>query len=132
MKEWSIHWKRSKKPRKQRKYRYEAPLHIKRKFLSTNLSKDLRKKYGVRNIGVRRGDRVKVLRGQFRKKTGKISKVNTKKELVYIEGIEQVRKDGTKSFYPLNPSNLQIIDLILDDKKRIKVRKDGKKAPEEN
>ncbi|MCW1309534.1 MAG: 60S ribosomal protein L26, partial [Candidatus Nanoarchaeia archaeon] len=38
MKYWSKKWKSSKKPSKQRKYRYNAPLHIRRKFLSVNLS----------------------------------------------------------------------------------------------
>ena len=129
MKEWSNAWKSSKSPRKQRKYRYSAPLHIKRKFLTVNLTKDLRTKYKIRNIGIRKKDKVKLLRGQFKKKTGVVSKINVKKCKVYVEGIEQVRKDGTKSFYPLTPSNLQIIELNLDDKRRIKTKDDGKKTP---
>ena len=38
---FSKHWKSSKQPRKQRKYRAKAPLHIKRKLLNVNLSKEL-------------------------------------------------------------------------------------------
>ena len=35
-----------------------------------------------------------------------------------MDGIEKVRKDGTKTFYPFDPSNLQITELFVDDKKR--------------
>ena len=118
---FSKHWIRSKQPRKQRKYLYNAPLHIQKKMMSVNLSKELRKKYGKRNIPIRKGDKVKVLRGQFKGKTGKINKVSLKKRKVYIEGIESVKKDGTKAFVPVTPSNLQIQELILEDKKRKKL-----------
>ena len=46
---FSKSWKSSKQPRKQRKYSANAPLHLKRKLLSVNLSKELRKKYGKRS-----------------------------------------------------------------------------------
>ena len=56
-------WISSTQPRKQRKYRYNAPLSTKRNFLSINLSKELKKKYGTRSIKPRVGDKVKVMRG---------------------------------------------------------------------
>ena len=49
-KEWSAHWKASTQPRKQRKYRWKAPLHVLGDFVRAHLSKDLRKKYGTRNL----------------------------------------------------------------------------------
>jgi large subunit ribosomal protein L24 len=66
-KKWSKTWKSSKQPRKQRKYRHNAPLHIKHKFLSASLSKDLKKKYNIRNISLRKGDRVKNYDGAIQK-----------------------------------------------------------------
>src|SRR3989338_176397 len=42
---FSTKWKESKQPRKQRKYRANAPLHLRKKFVNVNLSKELRKKY---------------------------------------------------------------------------------------
>lgn len=121
MKKWSKGWKSSKKPRKQRKYIYKLPLHIRKNLLSTLLSKDLRKKYNRKNIAIRSGDKVKILRGQFKKKTGKVSEVDLKSLRIYIEGIENVKKDGSKSPYPLYPSNVIITELNIDDKKRKKV-----------
>ncbi len=118
MKEWSKSWKSSKNPRKQRKYIYNLPLHIRKTLLSATLSKDLRKKYGKRSLSVRKDDKVKILRGQFKKKTGKISRVNLKRIRIYVEGAENVKKDGSKAPYPIHPSNVMITELNLDDKKR--------------
>jgi large subunit ribosomal protein L24 len=119
-KKFSKNWIKSRQPRKQRKYRYNSPLNIKSKFLGSHLSKELREKYKKRSIVVRKGDSIKVLRGQFRKKTGKIERVDIKKCKVYITGIEVAKKDGTKALYPIHPSNLVINELNLDDKKRKK------------
>ena len=120
---FSNSWTKSKQSRKQRKYRHNAPLHIKQKFVSAHLSKDLRKKYKKRNINLRKGDGVKVMRGQFKNKTGKIEEVNLKKTSVYVSGIEVVKRDGTKARYPIHPSNLMITELNMDDKMRNKIFK---------
>jgi len=117
---FSKSWKSSKQPRKQHKYRYNAPLHVRSRFMHVHLSKDLRKKYRKRSIGVRKGDAVSILRGQFKGKTGKVERVDLKQIKVYVTGVEILKKDGTKVLCPLEPSNLMIIELNLDDKKRIK------------
>ena len=114
-------WIKSKQPRKQRKYRSNAPLHIKQKFLHAHLSKELRKKYSKRNAALRKGDSVKIMRGQFKNKTGKVYEVSVKKMKVYVDGIEFVKRDATKSRYPLQPSNLMITELNMDDKIRSKI-----------
>ena len=134
-KKFSPKWKASKKIRKQRKYRYEAPLHVRHKFLNANLSKDLRKKYGIRSMPLRKGDSVKVMNGEFRSKKGKIGKIDTRNFRVYIEGLQKSKKDGTKVNVPFQPSNVQITELNLDDKKRMdiierKKAKQGKKKEE--
>lgn len=121
MKHFSKTWKSSKKQRKQRKYRLSAPLHIKSKFVHSHLSKDLRKKYGKRNVGLRKGDKVKVMRGQFRKHEGKVENIDLKKTGVLVSGVEITKKDGTKKLLSLHPSNLLITELNLDDKLRQKI-----------
>jgi large subunit ribosomal protein L24 len=117
---FSTHWIGSKQPRKQRKYRYNLPLHLRHKLMSANLTKDLRKKYGRRNVPVRKNDVVKVMRGKFKKKTGKVSIVNLKKLKVAIESLQVQKKDGTKVNVYFDPSNIQITELNLDDKERTK------------
>jgi large subunit ribosomal protein L24 len=117
---FSRSWRRSKQPRKQRKYRHSAPLHIKQKFVSAHLSKELRKKYNRRSMNLRKGDGVKVMRGRFRDKTGKIEDISIKKTLVYVSGIEIAKRDGTKARCPISPSNLVITGVNMDDKMRNK------------
>ncbi len=119
-KEFSASWKASSQPRKQRKYLAKAPLHLKRKQLSVNLSKDLRVKQNTRNIVLRKGDKVKVMRGKFKGKEGKIIEIKTKLLKIYMEGVQTTKQDGSKVNVPLKASNLQIIELIMDDKKRFK------------
>lgn len=130
-KQFSTAWKGSSQPRKQRKYSAKAPLHIKRKLLSVNLSKELRKKYGQRNIVVRKGDTVKVMRGKFKNKTGKVIEVFTKRTKLTVEGIQVKKQDGSKVNVKMQPSNLRITELNTDDKKRMK-QKTESKSKEEN
>jgi len=118
MKKFSTSWKRSKKPGKQRKYSVKAPLHLKKDFVSAHLSPELRKKYGKRNLSLRKGDKVKILKGNFRKKEGKIERIDRKRNKIYVTGIETTKKDGSKVMKPVDPSNLMILELNLDDKKR--------------
>lgn len=125
-KKFSNSWVSSVQKRKQVKFRINAPLHTKHKFLSANLSKSLRKKHNQRNIPLRKGDEVLVMRGKFKKKKAKISLVDIKNSRVALDGIQRTKKDGTKVNVYFNPSVVQIITLITDDKKRIKSSKQGK------
>lgn len=118
MKTWSASWKASKQPRKQRKYRFKAPLNIKRKLASSHLSKELRAKHSSRSLTLRTGDTVKVMRGQFRGKTGKVEEVDLAKCKARVAGFTLQRKDGNKAPVWFEPSNLLITELKLDDKKR--------------
>jgi large subunit ribosomal protein L24 len=120
MKKWSRKWKSSKQPRKQRKYRINAPLHVRHKLISVHLSKELQKKYKRRSFPVRKNDEIEIMRGKYKKKTGKVSKVDLKELKVYVDGITRKRVAGTEVQVPLQPSNLRIISLF-EDKKRVEV-----------
>jgi large subunit ribosomal protein L24 len=109
--EFSRAWISSSQRRKQRKYRKNAPLHIKYKFMAANLSKELRKKQGARNIEVRKGDTVKIMRGKFAGKSGKINSVDLKKTRITVEGMQAQKKDGTKVNVYFHPSKVQITSL---------------------
>jgi large subunit ribosomal protein L24 len=117
-KEWSNKWASSVQPRKQRKYRHNAPLHVKKKFLSVSLAKALRERFGRRSMVVRKGDRVRILRGDLRGKSGPVERVEVNREKVYIEGIKVKKVDGSEVSRALTPSNMQITELKLEDKKR--------------
>lgn len=117
-KTFSTKWKSSKMPGKQRKYQKNAPLHLKRKFLSVHLSQELIKKHGKRNVKIATGDKVKVVRGQYKGRENKVERVDVKNTRIYITGIDRAKKDGSKSLIPLKPASLIITELNLDDKKR--------------
>ena len=121
MKKYSSSWKGSRKIRKQRKYRQKAPLHVKQKLAHSHLSKDLKLKHKKRSLAVRKGDKVRVMIGAFRKTEGKVESVDLKNNAVYVAGAEITKRDGSKKQIALNPSNLMIMELNLDDKERTKI-----------
>ena len=98
MKAFSLCWRSSTKARKQRKYIVNAPLHIRHRFVSMHLSPELRKKHGTRNLPARKGDTIKILRGSLAGRTGKIDHIEDEK--IFVGGIENTRKDGSKSLIP--------------------------------
>ena len=118
-KDWSKHWKSSVQGRKQRKYVHNAPLHIRHKFMSARLSEGLEKEYNTRNLPVRKGDTVKIMRGSFKNFSGKIAQVSLARMRVYVEGATTTRSDATKAMYPIHPSNLLLTKLDTSDKKRM-------------
>ena len=62
--------------RKNRKRHFSAPSSVRRKLMSAPLSKDLRQKYSVRSMPIRKDDEVVVLRGHHKgQQSGKIVQV---------------------------------------------------------
>ncbi len=109
---------KSKKPGKQRKYKLKAPLHRRQKMMKSHLSKDLQKKYNRRNLGVRKGDQVKVMRGELKNHSGEVMRVDLKKYKIYVDGVNIKKADGTEVPRALDPSNVMITSLFLEDKER--------------
>ena len=126
---FSRSWVKSKQPRKQRKYRHNAPKHIRQKFMHANLSKELREKYNRRSLPVRKDDKVKVMRGKFKGKIAKVTEVNLKTLKVYLEGVTRKKVDGKEVQVPIQPSNLQIVSAEFDDKKRVKILERKSREP---
>ena len=108
----------SYQPRKQRKMIYEAPKHIRRKMMRSHLSDELYGRYGIRNFVVRKGDIVRVMRGNFKGHEGKVVEVNLKNMKVAVEGVTIRRTDNKSVQRWLDPSNLMIVKFNLSDPKR--------------
>jgi large subunit ribosomal protein L24 len=115
---WSSKWTGSRQPRKQRKFRHNAPLHVRHKFVSVHLSPHLRERYGKRSLPVRQGDEVEIARGKDRGMRGKVERVDLKRGKVYIAGMNVKKSDGSEVMRPFQPSNLKAVSLNLDDKMR--------------
>lgn len=108
----------SSQPRKQRKFRFNAPHHIRSRFINSRLSEELTKKYG-RTVRVIVGDTVKVMRGDAAGTEGKVREIDVKREKIVVEGVSVAKADGKEEPRPIHPSNLMITKLNLEDAKRV-------------
>ena len=126
---FSRKWKASKQPRKQRKFKANALLHMKGAFSSSRLSKPLSAQHISRNLVLRKGDKVKVLRGSFKGREGQVARVERKHERAFIEGIEVKKRNGTVAQPSIHPSNLLIVALAGGDKKRLRGKKENESTP---
>ena len=123
---------KSKQPRKQRLARYNAPLHRRRIEMSAPVDNALRLKQEANNVfyprsmPVRVGDRVIIVRGEGRVKSGektghKIAKIDRRKRKIYLENHTYFKSDGTELQRPIDPSNVVIINPDWTDLKRRKI-----------
>jgi len=124
--------KRVKNPGKQRKRLFNAPAHIRHKLMSAPLSNELAASRGAKTLPVRKGDTVRIMRGDNKGFEGKVSRVALKEYRIYMEGLTREKVDGTNIFLPIHPSKVQIRTLNLDDKwrKDILTRKKEAEKPE--
>ncbi|MFP4523026.1 MAG: 50S ribosomal protein L24 [Candidatus Nanoarchaeia archaeon] len=119
---FSMNWLKSIQPRKQRKFAFNAPDHIRGQFMNALLSSTLRAKHEMRSARVRKGDKVKVLRGQFKGTTGVVETIDVSRSRLFVKGCNLVKTDGSKVPYPIHPSKVEITTLV-EDKKRFKQKK---------
>lgn len=99
-----------------------------KKVLGSNLIPSLRDKYGIRSLGVVKGDTIKVLRGEYSGIEGKVEKVNTKRATLSIEGVQREKIRGGNVKVPIHSSNVQIVSLKLDDPYRERMLGTGRKV----
>jgi len=68
----------------------------------SSLSKELREKYKRRSTKPRKGDSVKIVRGEFKN----------------VEGVTREKQKGGTALVPLDSSDVIITSLNMDDKQR--------------
>jgi large subunit ribosomal protein L26e len=73
--------------RKQRRAHFSAPSHIRQRIMSSTLSKDLRKKWGVRSLPIQ---------------------VYRKKWVIHIDKLTKNKANGAPYQLPIHPSNVAI------------------------
>lgn len=118
--DFSTNWKASTQPRKQRKYQANAPAHLASRQFNVHLSRELREKHKRRSIRVRVGDTVKVLRGSHKGAETKVERVDVARGKLFLAKMERAKREGGVVKIPFTPSNLMIVTLNLDDKRRAK------------
>merc|ERR1719421_831230 len=80
--------------RKSRKAHFSASSSERRIIMSAPLSSELRSKYNVRSMPVRKDDEVSVVRGTYKGREGKIIQVYRKKWVIHIERITREKASG--------------------------------------
>lgn len=107
-----------KDPSKQRLRLYNAPAHLRHKLMSAHLAPDLVKSQGVKSLPVRKGDTVRIVRGDHEGFEGKISTVDLKNYRIFLEGLTREKVDGTVIFVAVHPSKVLVKNLNLNDRWR--------------
>merc|ERR550514_1233386 len=92
--------------------------------MSAPLSKDLRSKYNVRSLPVRRDDEVMIVRGHYKDREGKVTTVYRKKWVIHIERVTRDKANGQTVQIGVHPSKVMITKIKLDkDRKQLLERK---------
>merc|ERR1719434_483358 len=92
--------------------------------MSAPLSKDLKSKYSVRSLPIRRDDEVMIVRGHYHDREGKVTQVYRKKWRIHIERVTRDKANGQTVLIGIHPSKVMITKIKLDkDRKALLDRK---------
>ena len=108
----------SKQPHKQRIQTERAPLHKRQKQLHATLSEELRGEYDTRRTRVNAGDTVEVMRGDAAGSEGEVLRAILEDGTIHVEDVTVETADGEEVPRPLDPSNVRITELTLEDERR--------------
>ena len=100
--------------RKSRSAHFNAPSSVRRTIMSAPLSKELREKYNVRSIPIRKDDEVMIVRGLNKEKEGKVTSVYRLKYVIHVERVTREKATGQSVPLGIHPSNVVITKLKLD------------------
>jgi len=103
---------------KQRKKMFNLPWNLAIKLMSAPLSKELQARLNIKSIPVRVNDTVKIVSGGFKGRSGKVTRIDVKRRLVFVEGITGKAQKGKTKLVGIHVANLMITKLDLSDKYR--------------
>merc|ERR1711918_210719 len=108
---------------------FQASSVERQKLMSAPLSKELRAKYNVRSLPIRKDDEVSIVRGHYHDREGKVTQVYRKKWVIHIERVTRDKANGQTVNIGIRPSKVVITKIKLDkDRKALLERKDRSKA----
>ncbi len=115
--------------RKSRKAHFTAPSSVRRVIMSAPLSKELKEKHTVNAVPIRKNDIVKITRGSWKGREGKVTQVYRLKYCIYVEKVTRDKVNGQSVPIPIHPSNVEVTKLHLDkDRQDLLTRKANKSA----
>jgi len=102
--------------------------------MSAPLSKELRAKYNVRSMPIRKDDEVIVTRGTFKGSEGKVVQVYRRKWVIHIERVTRNKANGQPIPIGIAASNVTINKLKLDKDRlsTLKRKADGRAIAMQN
>lgn len=106
--------------RKNRKRYFNSSSGQRRKNMVTPLCNELKKKYRLNKLSIRKEDEVMVVRGLFKGKVGKIVQCQRKSWKVLVDNLVRTKTNKTSLLVPISPSNLIITRLDLSRERREK------------
>ncbi|KAF3827256.1 hypothetical protein GH733_002742, partial [Mirounga leonina] len=78
------------------KMAFQCTSHIRRKIMSSPLSKEPRQKYNIRSMPIRKDDELQVVRGHYKgQQIGEVVQVHRKKYVIYIEHVQREKANST-------------------------------------
>jgi large subunit ribosomal protein L24 len=87
-------------------------------MLKCRLDEFLQEEYGVRSMVIKKGDLVRIMRGQYRDTEGKVTAVDYRTIRVHLESATVTKADGKEANVPIHPSNVMLVKLELDDDRK--------------
>ncbi|MEM3647971.1 MAG: 50S ribosomal protein L24 [Thermoproteota archaeon] len=108
--------------------------HLAYKSSSVHLSRELRGKYGFRSLPVRAGDRVLIIRGDYKGVEGDVNRVDRVRGRVYVSGVYRENARGEQRLIPIPLSSVILVKIEDKDewrrraieRKRRQVKEDSK------
>jgi large subunit ribosomal protein L24 len=110
-------------PRRQRKALYTADLFERRRRMAVPLSKELRRRYGRRQLPVRKGDTVRILSGSYVGREERVAKINLRNYSVTLDNVTGKTGDAKLKPLPVRPNHLVLTKLNLADPWRRRILK---------
>jgi large subunit ribosomal protein L24 len=111
----------SRLPRKQRLAQFTAHTTKRRRLMSVPLSRDLRARYGRRQMPIRKGDTVRVLRGSYIGREERVARVDRRSYSVTLDNITVKTGEAKLKPLPIRTNHLLLTRLNLADPWRRRV-----------
>lgn len=109
--------------RKVRKAFFNAKKDQKHIIMSAPLSKELQATHGIKRLPIRRDDEVKIVRGKYPDRTGRVTDVCLRSMRIHIDQLNVENRPNGSVPIPIHPSNVIITKLKLDNYRKALIEK---------
>lgn len=113
----------STQPRRQRKAVFTADLFERHRRMAVPLSRELRARYGRRQMPVRKGDTVRIMTGSYVGREERVAKVSLRDYCVTLDNVTGKTADAKLKPLPIRTSHLLLTRLNLSDPWRRRILK---------